>query len=456
MEKTLMFSSANEVRIGKVLRFIIPTYLTSLFNTLYTIIDGVFVSSYVGTNALAAINIVYPIVNILTGIALVFAAGGSAVAALFIGGRKNKEANAAFSVSIVFSLLGGFLVSIAVVLDLNHVLRLLGATSATMEDCRIYAFWWLIATPAVMIKELLTYFIRADGSPTYSFLTALAGGICNIVLDYILISHFRMGLQGAAIATVLGILLSCCMGAYYFCRKRKVLRFTLYGFNVHLGLRCMINGTSELVDQVAIAITTVAFNRTAMAFAGEDGIAAVSIIMYLQFLVLGIYFGFSMGIAPALGYACGDGRKDVCKVLEGYAWRFFAVAPPVLYIIAYVIAPMGVGFFAESGSDVYRMAIDGMRWYGLGFIFAGLNIFSAIRFMAYGKGHLSGIITFLRSFALLILFLMILPRFWELRGVWLSVPFAEGLTLIVSMGITVCDFRKNRAAYATCCRNDLC
>lgn len=442
MSKILMFSSASEVRIGKVLRFIIPTYLTSLFSTLYTIVDGIFVSSYVGTNALAAINIVYPIVNLLTGIALIFATGGSAVTALFIGGRNAEDANKAFSVSIVLSLLAGCLVSLLTALNLNDVLQLLGATPVTLDDCKIYAIWWLIAAPLVIMKDLFTYFIRVDGSPTYSFLTALAGGICNIVLDYVLIVHFRLGLQGAAVATILGILLSCCMGICYFLKRKKLLRFTLRGLTLSLGVRCMVNGTSEFVNQIAIAITTVVFNRAALTFAGEDGVAAVTIIMYLQFLVIGIYFGFSMGIAPPLGYAYGDRKWEVCKILEKYAWRFFIISPFILYAFTYLLAPLGVGFFSETGSNVYTMAIHGMRWYGLGFIFSGLNIFSAIRFMAYGKGHLSGAITFLRSFALLILFLIILPQFWELNGVWLSVPFSESLTLLISIGVTLYDFRK--------------
>lgn len=448
MEKTLIFSSANEVRFGRVLRFIIPTYLTSLFSTLYTIVDGIFVSSYVGTNALAAINIVYPIVNVLTGISLIFATGGSAVAALLIGARKEREANKAFSVSIVFALLLGCVISLLAALDLNDVLRLLGATAITMYDCKIYAFWWLIATPLVILKELFTYFIRVDGAPTYSFLTALAGGICNIVLDYVLIAQFNLGLQGAAIATVLGILLSCGMGIYYFRKKRKILRFTISGLTLSLGVRCMVNGTSEFVNQMAIAITTIVFNRTAMAFAGEDGIAAVSIIMYLQFLIIGIYFGFSMGIAPPLGYAYGDGKREVCKILETYARRFFTVAPLVLYALTYFLAPLGVSFFSEPTSNVYAMAVVGMRWYGLGFLFSGINIYCAIRFMAYGKGHLSGIITFLRSFALLILFLTILPQFFDLNGVWLAVPFAESLTILASIGITVADMHRERR---NCC-----
>lgn len=433
MENVLIFSSEKEVRFGKLLRYIIPTWLTSLFNTVYTMIDGIFVSAYVGSNALAAINIVYPIVNVLTGIALIFAAGGSAVAALHIGGNRKNEANRSFSVSVTASVLLGSLVSLGVLLNLSGILNLLGATGLTMADCKIYALWWLLGTPVVIGKELFTYFIRVDGAPAYSFATALSGGVLNIVLDYVLIGRFRMGILGAALATMFGLLLSFCMGVYYFLRKRKALLFTLHGLSGREAVHCMINGTSEFVDQLAIAITTIVFNRTALRFAGEDGVAAVSIIMYLQFLFIGVYFGFSMGIAPPLGYAHGDKKTGVCRILERYACRFFAVSPFVIYTLTYCFAPPGVACFVPSASPVFSLAVSGMRLYGLGFLFAGINIFSAVRMMAYGKGHLSGMITFLRSFVLLLLFLALLPKIWGMTGIWLAVPAAEFLTLFVSL-----------------------
>ena len=166
MENTLIFSSEEEVRFGKLLKYIIPTYLTSLFNTVYTIIDGIFVSAYVGTDALAAINIVYPLVNVLTGIALAFATGGSAVAALHIGGGRKNRADRSFSGSIAASILLGSSFSLIIILNLSKILTLLGATDLTMADCKIYALWWLWAAPVVVGKELFTYFIRVDGSPT--------------------------------------------------------------------------------------------------------------------------------------------------------------------------------------------------------------------------------------------------------------------------------------------------
>lgn len=433
MQNTLTFNSEKDVRFLKILRFIIPTYLTSLFNTVYTIIDGIFVSGYVGTNALAAINIVYPIVNILTGIALIFATGGSSITALYIGGNEKEAANRSFSVSFVFSILLGSLISACIIFNLSSILLMLGATDVTLKDCKIYAIFWLIGTPIVIGKELFTYFIRVDGSPAYSFATALTGGVLNIVLDFFFIKTLHMGIMGAALATILGLAASFFMGVYYFIRKQNYLVFTLHHLSIREAFRCMINGLSEFVDQIAIAVTTIIFNRTALSFAGENGIAAVSIIMYLQFLFTGIYFGFSMGIATPLGYAYGNKKVDVCRILECYAYRFFMVAPIVIYILTYSLAPLGVSFFSDSTSPVFSLAVSGMRIYGFGFLFSGINIFSAIRLMSYGKGHLSGLITFLRSFALLILFLTVLPVKFGLYGLWSAMPVAEFLTLFISI-----------------------
>ena len=434
MEKTLIFQSVNEIRLKKLLRFIIPTYLTSLFTTVYTIVDGIFVSAYVGTNALAAINVVYPLVNILYGIALAFATGGSALAALHIGGKKNDEASRTFSISMTAAIVIGALVSALILFRLPVILQMLGATSLLMADCKAYIYWWLFGAPIVVGKEMFTYFIRVDGSPTYSFLTALSGGIFNIVFDYIFIGQLHMGITGAALATFLGLLLSFIMGVVYFVTHPNFLHFTFRGLSIKEAFHSMINGTSEFVNQLAIAITTVVFNRSALLFAGEDGVAAVSIIMYLQFLCIGIYFGFSMGLSTPLGYAYGRHEIfSVCRVLEKYAYRFFSIAPIILYGCTYLLAPIGVRFFASPGSTVFDMAVSGLRLYGLGFLFSGINIFAAIRMMTYGKGYISGMITFLRSFALLLLFLTILPRFLELNGIWLAVPGAEILTLIVAL-----------------------
>lgn len=456
MEISKILQTSQEVKFGKVLKFILPTYLTSLFNTLYTIIDGIYVSRYVSTNSLAAINTVYPLVNIMTGIALAFATGGSALAAIAVGAGDRKKADSAFSVSIISSILIGSLFSIIVLINLTPVLKFLGATPVTMTDCRIYGFLWLAAAPAVIGKELFTYFIRADGSPRWSFSIALSGGIFNIVLDQLFVAQLNMGIFGAGLATALGLVLSCAIGILYFAIYRKNLRFTIRHLPFTCGIRCMVNGLSECIDQLAIAVTTIVFNRTALMLAGENGIAAVSIIMYLQFLFIGVYFGYSMGISPLLGYALGNHKPEICRKLEQYSYRFFAAAPLMIYGLTYICAPFAVTFFAEKQSLVFNLALSGMRLYGINFLFSGFNIFAAVRLTSYGKGHYSGIITFLRSFALLLVFLIILPHFFGISGMWLAVPAAEAATFGISLlsvkksvfKVTIC-MDKNRFSTAS-------
>lgn len=431
MKNQIILLSEKNVHFGKILWFILPTYLTSLFNTLYTIVDGIFVSQYVGTNALAAINIVYPIVNILTGIALVFAAGGSAMAAISIGANKKEQAGQEFTLCMVLSIGVGTAISLLMFLFLPQLLAFLGATKPTLSDCRIYAIIWLAGIPAVIGKELFTYFIRADGSPEYSFFLAVSGGVTNVVLDYVFIVRMGMGVLGAGLATILGLTLSFFLGLLYFLRYKKYLRPVWKNLQLKIGLKCAVNGSSEFIDQLAIAITTVVFNRTALTLVGENGIAAVSIIMYLQFLFIGIYFGYSMGISPLLNYAYGNNDGAICKKLERYSYRFFTLAPVLMYALSYISAPLAVSFFASPKTEVYFLALSGMRLYGIGYLFSGLNIFTTIRLTAYGKGHLSSIITFLRSFMLLLLFLFLLPLIWGINGLWLAMPIAEILTTLL-------------------------
>ncbi|MCH4032775.1 MAG: MATE family efflux transporter [Lachnospiraceae bacterium] len=205
-------------------------------------------------------------------------------------------------------------------------------------------------------------------------------------------------------------------------------------------LRLAANGLSECVDQV-----TVVFNKGALSLAGENGIAAVSIIMYLRFLVIGVYFGYSKGISPLLGFCLG--RRDIpyCRALEKRSRSLLLVLPPLLYALTFLSAPVLAGFFAAEGSQVFHISVRGLRLYGLGFLFCGWNIFSAIRLTAYGQGHRAGLITSLRSFFLLLLFLWLLPRYLGLDGIWLSVPCAEVLTLPVSVFFLLRDQDRGQA-----------
>lgn len=433
MENILIFKDGKNINFLRVLKFIIPTYLTVLFTTLYTIVDGIFVSKYVGTNALAAINIVYPIVNLLTGIALMFAVGGSSMASIYLGGNKKEKASKIFMFATLINLIIGILVSLCIILYLPNILSFLGATTVTLQYCEIYAKIWLYGTIVVILKEVFIYFIRVDGNPKFSFMVSASGGVLNIILDYIFVGKMSLGIFGAGIATILGLLLSTILGTIYFIKYSKNIKFKLHKINLYFFPLCIINGSSEFINQLAIAMTTVVFNKTALLYAGNDGIAAVSIIMYVQFIFLGIYTGYSMGISPLLGYNYGNKNKDVLIKLEKYSYIFFCIIPIILYSIAFIFAPFAVSFFAAKGTNVYGLGVIGMRIYSIGYFFSGLNIFTSIRLTSYAKGYYSALITSLRSFILLILFLKILPLMFDMNGIWLSVPFAELTTFIITL-----------------------
>ena len=380
MEKTLIFRSVDEIRLKKLLRFIIPTYLTSLFTTVYTIVDGIFVSAYVGTNALAAINVVYPLVNILYGIALAFATGGSALAALHIGGKKNDEASRTFSVSMAAAIVIGALVSALILFRLPLILQMLGATSLLMEDCKAYIYWWLFGAPIVVGKEMFTYFIRVDGSPTYSFLTALSGGIFNIVFDYIFIGQLHMGITGAALATFLGLLLSFVMGVVYFVTHPNFLHFTFHGLSIKEAFHSMVNGTSEFVNQLAIAITTVVFNRSALLFAGEDGVAAYGTIMYVSFIFVAIFIGYSIGSAPIISYNYGSGNNKELQNMSKKSLSLISIWAVGLFVLAQVISTPLATIFVGYDHDLFLLTRYGFRIYCITFLINGFNIYGSAFF----------------------------------------------------------------------------
>ena len=231
-------------------------------NYLFCYVDGIFVSKDVGTDALAAINIVDLIVNILTGIALGFAVGGSAMSMISIGSNDTQKANREFSVSTIAAILISALVALLIYLNLDVVIKFLGATEATMEYCKVYGIVWLIGVPAVVGKELLTFFIRVDGSPTVSFLLAITGGVTNIILDYIFIKEMGMGIFGAGLATVLGLVLSSIVGVGYLIFKSRILKFTFKKLTLDFIPTCIVNGSSDFISQLAIAITSVVVNIT--------------------------------------------------------------------------------------------------------------------------------------------------------------------------------------------------
>ena len=449
MEKTLIFQSVNEIRLKKLLRFIIPTYLTSLFTTVYTIVDGIFVSAYVGTNALAAINVVYPLVNILYGIALAFATGGSALAALHIGGKKNDEASRTFSISMTAAIVIGALVSALILFRLPVILQMLGATSLLMADCKAYIYWWLFGAPIVVGKEMFTYFIRVDGSPTYSFLTALSGGIFNIVFDYIFIGQLHMGITGAALATIIGQIISFCISLrYMFHFKNIKLSKSSFTVSLHHWKNIFILGASACFNQIAMTVVQIVMNNTlahygAMSvYGGDIPLACAGIITKVNMIFMSFVIGISQGTQPVIGF--NYGAKKYKRVRKTYLLALAAASG--LSLIAFVcfqVFPRQIISIFGNGSELYfKFSERYFRIYMFLTIINGIQPVTSNFFNSIGKSRLGVFMSLTRQILFLLPLIIIFPIFMGIDGVMYAGPIADAAAAIVCGYFTIRELKE--------------
>lgn len=421
----MSYSLSKKFTFGSLMMFALPTTIMMIFTSLYTIIDGFFVSRFVGTNALSSINIVYPAINIVLGISVMFSTGSSAIVAKKLGEGKKEEARAAFSSIIYLNIGVGAAVAVLGNLFAVPLVRLLGASDVLMSDCITYMRWQMAFAPALMLQILFQMYFITEGRPGIGlFLTVLAG-VSNAVLDYILIVPLKLGVAGAAIATVTGYMVPALIGLLYFAVSRKVLWLVKPRLTVAELGETMINGSSEMVTNLSSGIITFLFNILMMRYAGEDGVAAITIIQYSQFLLNALYMGFSQGVSPVISYNYGSRNTKQLKQAFKTSLIFTAATSLLVFAAAQLGGAFIVSLFALPGTAVYDLARHGFMIFAFGYLFSGINIFSSALFTALSNGKVSAIISFVRTLCLILLCLLLLPLILELDGVWLAVPVAE-------------------------------
>lgn len=416
-----------------LLKFTVPTIIMMVFMSLYTMVDGVFVSNLIGENALSAVNMVYPIQSIIIAIAIMFATGGSAVIAKKMGEGNSQEAKRNFSLIITVSIGIGIVVLMLGLLFIEPIITLLGATEALYNYCYDYLSILILFTPLAMLQMLFQFLFVTAGKPNYGLVATVAGGIANIVLDYVFIHSLGMGIAGAALATGVGYSIPAIFGLLYFAfNKTGVLCFTKFKFDMKVLLQTCMNGSSEMVTNLATAVTTFLFNIIMIRYLGENGVAAVTIVLYAQFLLTAVYLGFSSGVAPIFSYNYGEENADELKKIFKISMLFIAISSVVIFIFSIIFTPNIVGVFVKEQSEVFPIAINGFLLFSIGYLFTGFNIFASAMFTAFSNGKISAIISFARTFIFIILGIMFLPKFIGVSGIWLAVPFAEIVTLVLS------------------------
>lgn len=425
---------AQDFGLASLLRFAWPMMAMMLFMGLYTLVDVIFVSRFVHTDALAAVNIACPAVNLIVGCGAMLATGGSAVVAREMGAGEALRARRHFTLLALGCVCLGAFIALAGCLCLEALVRGLGASEALRAYCGEYLGILLLFTPASLLQVLFQTLAAAAGRPGFGMALALGAGAVNLVLDYVFLAWLNLGVAGAALGTGFGYLSAALAGAAFFAARGGALRFCRPDWNGGVLLESCRNGSSELVSQTATAVTTFLFNGIMLRLLGEDGVAAISIVIYAQFLLSALCIGFSLGVAPVLSYCHGSGDCGRLRRVFRLCLRFVAAFSAAVCAAALALNEPLVRAFSPEGTAVCEIARGGFALFSVSFLFSGLNIFTSAAFTALSNGGVSAALSFSRTFGLLAFFLLALPRFLQTTGVWLAVPLAECAALFLSAG----------------------
>lgn len=424
---------ARKFGCGALIRFALPTMVMMLFMSLYTIVDGIFVSRMIGTTALSATNIVYPVINIVIAVAVMLGTGGSAVIARQMGEGKTGEARRNFSWIVLAGVAAGFAISVLGMLFLDPLCRMLGATPELLGYCRDYLGTLLLFAPAAILQMLFQAFFVTAGKPALGLCLTVLAGFSNALLDYLLMGPLGLGIRGAALATASGYLIPAIVGVLYFLFSKGSLRFAKPSFDGRVLLGACGNGSSEMVTNISSAVITFLFNVMMLQYLGEDGVAAVTIVLYSQFLLTALYMGFSLGVAPVVSYQYGS--RDTVQLRKVYkiCLGVIGVSSVAVFAASILLAKSIVQIFTPPDSAVYGIAVRGFILFSLSYLFSGCNIFSSALFTALSNGKVSAAISFSRTFVWIAFGLWALPTVLQADGLWLAVPLAELLTAILSV-----------------------
>ena len=425
-----------------ILRFAFPTIVMTVFNTFYTMVDGLFVSNWIGMEALSAINLTAPAISLLTAISGMLATGGSAVVMKKMGEHREQEARQDFTLLILTNVVVGALMMLLGYTLMDKLLGAMGLSPAVLGYCHTYLSRYLMFTIPILLMYNFSLYLIAAGKSTLSLICTVAGGVTNIVLDYVLIVLFDLGIQGAAIATGLGYSITAVVGFLVFRRRDSLLHFQKPVFRGGVLLRASTNGLSELATSLVSGITTLLFNLAMLHYVGEDGVAAITIIMYVLMFVSALFIGYSYGVAPMISYCHGEQNHEKLNKLVGFSIRFILGTSILCTVISILATRPLVSIFTQPGSPVYELAITGNRLCSLALLFVGLNVFASGMFTALSNGVVSAVLAFSRSFLFTAASIQLLPvLLGGITGIWLATPVAEVLGAVMA-AVLLLKYRK--------------
>lgn len=431
----------------KLIKFTIPTIIMMIFTSIYGVVDGIFISNCVGSDAFASVNLIMPVLMILGTIGFMVGTGGSALVSKTIGEGKKEKANEYFSMLNYFLVAVGFILTIVGLIFIRPISELLGAKGDMLEYCVIYGRVLLVSLIPFLLQNSFQSFLVVAEKPQMGLKISIMAGITNMVLDFLFIYVFKWGVFGAAFATAISQVVGGMIPLIYFIRKNDTpLRITKAKFDKKALVQTCINGSSEMLTNVSTSLVNMLYNMQLMKFAGADGVVAYGVIMYISFIFSGTYIGYSIGSAPIISYHYGAENKEELKTLLKQSIILLGITSVVMTICAEILAKLLASVFVSYDNNLLEMTTNAIRIFSISFIISGFNIFASSFFTALNNGVVSAAISFLRTLVFQIAMIFILPIIWGLNGIWFAVVFAEILALIVSIIFLVCNRKKYQYA----------
>ncbi|NLB19349.1 MAG: MATE family efflux transporter [Clostridium sp.] len=434
---------SQKFTVSSLLKFALPTTIMMVILSIYTLVDGVFVSNFVGELAFSAINIVFPFISLIFALGIMAATGGNALIANNLGRGDHLKARQDFTLIVLFATLLGIILMGFGVGFTKEISLWLGATKIIEGFSYDYLYYMSFFIPMAIWMGFSQILFVTIGKPNLGLYSTLVGGITNIALDYLFIVVMDLGIKGAALGTGIGYTLPGLFFILYFTFNRKEsLYFVKPKWRPAVLLKTFTNGSSEFVVNLATSITTIMFNLIILELAGEEGVAAIGIILYSQFLLMSAFLGYSQGVAPIFSYAFGAQDYSQLKRVFSISIRVILVFSVVIAGFSFLASDYIVGIFVDEQSTVFSLAKNGFTVFSLSFLFMGINIFASSLFTAFSNGRISATISFMRTLVFIAGYLLILPRIFGLPGVWLAIPLAEFTTLFISASYLVIQRKK--------------
>lgn len=418
----------------KLLRFTFPSIVMMIFTSIYGVVDGFFVSNFVGKTPFAAVNFIMPFLMILGTVGFMFGTGGSALVAITIGAGDRERAKRLFSLFVYVSIVCGIVIGVLGFLVIRPAAAWLGAEGEMLDNCVLYGRVILVALPMLILQyEFQSFFITAE-KPQLGLAVTVAAGVTNMVLDALLVGVLGWGLVGAAAATALSQTVGGIVPLIYFGRPNtSLLQLTRTKFDGRAIGNACINGSSELMSNISMSVVGMLYNGQLMRYAGEDGVAAYGVLMYVSMIFLAAFIGYAVGVAPVVGFHYGAGNQEELRGLLKKSLVLVGIFSVGMVALAEGLARPLSMIFVGYDKELLDMTLRGFLVYSFSFLFAGIAIYGSSFFTALGNGLVSAMISFLRTLVFQVAAVLIFPMIWGLDGIWISTVAAELMAAVVAV-----------------------